>query len=360
MSDLGRKDIGDKIESKVKPDSQKSTFEQAKDKVTDAVDNLAGGIRTYVYNSDSLSAYVKSFNNATTNIDEIPVNVVYLIHPRLGNYKFTESIAYNVLHQYYAKKQTTTSSSTATPPLICVTFDLRNHGEREVDSLNNYGWNELPDRKNDTHAVDMVSSIMGNVADIKLIIDFLPSYLNLDALLSNRFKQTHQHYNIQYNNILSGYSLGGHTVFRFANEYPDLVTAINPVVGSIDLSSLLVNRLKQNPVDGDNYDKKWFFYNYAELGLTAKQQDTQYPETFHKLLSKQDEDIFENFPMGKIAMFASFGKEDTLVPPRLSLVWCDTYLNTNDKSEVFVQDGVGHEVTKEMIDSFTTWLAKLI
>lgn len=42
MSDLGRKDIGDKIESKVKPDSQKSTFEQAKDKVTDAVDSLAG------------------------------------------------------------------------------------------------------------------------------------------------------------------------------------------------------------------------------------------------------------------------------------------------------------------------------
>ncbi|CCG20980.1 Wh11 protein [Candida orthopsilosis Co 90-125] len=42
MSDLGRKDISDKVESKVKPDSQKSTFEQAKDKVTDAVDSLAG------------------------------------------------------------------------------------------------------------------------------------------------------------------------------------------------------------------------------------------------------------------------------------------------------------------------------
>ncbi|CAD1808550.1 unnamed protein product [Candida parapsilosis] len=42
MSDLGRKDLGDKVESKVKPDSQKSTFEQAKDKVTDAVDSLAG------------------------------------------------------------------------------------------------------------------------------------------------------------------------------------------------------------------------------------------------------------------------------------------------------------------------------
>lgn len=43
MSDLGRKDISDKIESAVKPDSQKTTFEQAKDKVTDTVDNVVGG-----------------------------------------------------------------------------------------------------------------------------------------------------------------------------------------------------------------------------------------------------------------------------------------------------------------------------
>lgn len=42
MSDLGRKDISDKVSSAVKPDSQKSTPEQFKDKVTDKVDNAAG------------------------------------------------------------------------------------------------------------------------------------------------------------------------------------------------------------------------------------------------------------------------------------------------------------------------------
>ena len=42
MSDLGRKDIGDKIESKLTPDSQKSTPEQFKDKVTDSLDSAAG------------------------------------------------------------------------------------------------------------------------------------------------------------------------------------------------------------------------------------------------------------------------------------------------------------------------------
>lgn len=42
MSDAGRKSIGDKIESAVKPDSQKSTGELVKDKVTDSVDNTIG------------------------------------------------------------------------------------------------------------------------------------------------------------------------------------------------------------------------------------------------------------------------------------------------------------------------------
>jgi hypothetical protein len=42
MSDFGRKDISDKVSSSLKPDSQKSTPEQFKDKVTDGLDNAAG------------------------------------------------------------------------------------------------------------------------------------------------------------------------------------------------------------------------------------------------------------------------------------------------------------------------------
>ena len=42
MSDLGRKDITDKIKSAVTPDSQKSTPGLAKDKVTDTIDNAVG------------------------------------------------------------------------------------------------------------------------------------------------------------------------------------------------------------------------------------------------------------------------------------------------------------------------------
>lgn len=42
MSDAGRKDIHEKIESKLKPDSQKNTAELMKDKVTDTLDNAVG------------------------------------------------------------------------------------------------------------------------------------------------------------------------------------------------------------------------------------------------------------------------------------------------------------------------------
>ncbi|GEQ71540.1 hypothetical protein JCM33374_g5225 [Metschnikowia sp. JCM 33374] len=42
MSDTGRKSVGDKIESAVKPDSQKGSGELLKDKVTDNVDNFVG------------------------------------------------------------------------------------------------------------------------------------------------------------------------------------------------------------------------------------------------------------------------------------------------------------------------------
>ncbi|KAF2017162.1 hypothetical protein BU24DRAFT_460239 [Aaosphaeria arxii CBS 175.79] len=42
MSDLGRKGLGDQVQEKVTPDSQKSTLDQAKEGVTGAYDRVAG------------------------------------------------------------------------------------------------------------------------------------------------------------------------------------------------------------------------------------------------------------------------------------------------------------------------------
>ncbi|RLV91239.1 hypothetical protein JA1_004018 [Spathaspora sp. JA1] len=318
-----------------------------------------GGISTYVYNSDLLVPYIKQFDDANLpHIEEIPINVLYLVHQRGGDHRFTESVAYNVLKQFYSKRSQSTGAGEeeTTIPLICVTFDIRNHGERLVDELRNSSWT----KGNQSHAVDMVSGIEGNVRDLKLIIDYLPSYLNLDHFLGEEFRERNPSCEIKFNNILSGYSLGGHTVFRFASEYPELVKIINPVVGCHDLTSLLVNRLKQTSIESSSYLKKYFYFNYPELDLNTEQKQLNYPEIFHKSLSKQDIKIFENFPMNHIKMFACFGKEDTLVPPKLSSIWCEIYVNSNAASEVFIQEGVGHDVTPEMIDRFSTWLVKNI
>ncbi|KAF1962880.1 heat shock protein 9/12 [Byssothecium circinans] len=42
MSDVGRKDLGDKAQEKVTPDSQKSTLDKAKESITGAGDKAAG------------------------------------------------------------------------------------------------------------------------------------------------------------------------------------------------------------------------------------------------------------------------------------------------------------------------------
>ncbi|KAI5966317.1 uncharacterized protein KGF55_000626 [Candida pseudojiufengensis] len=314
-----------------------------------------GGIDTHVYNANVLKPYIESFNTHELNhsIFEIPINVLYLLHQREGNYKYTEAIAYNILNKYYSKREGAQQDHQQSIPLICVTFDLRNHGSREINKFKNQDWVG----GNKTHGSDMISSIMGNVKDLKLIIDFLPIYLNLDQYLTDDFKKGNINYKIKFENILSGYSLGAHTVFRFINEYPNLIKIINPVVGCIDLSSLLINRLKQNSIDSSDYDKKWFYYNYNELDLSPEQQE-KYPLQLHNFLQSQDLNIFENFPMQKIKMFASFGKKDNLVPYKLNSIWCDLYLNTNDSTKIFIDDDLGHDVNEKMIDEFVNWLVE--
>lgn len=319
-----------------------------------------GGIATYIYNTEALVPYVEGFNeavlhhNPSSNInqfDELPVNVVYLIHQRCGDYKFTESIAYTILNQYYKKGNQKDNQK----PLVCITFDNRNHGSRKVDDKKNTSWKA----GNDTHALDMVSMIDGIIDDTKLIMTYLPSYLNLDYHLSDYAKNLRKT-SIKFNNILSGYSLGGHTIIRFANKYPELVDVINPVVGCNDLSSLLINRLFNSDIGSPNFDKRWFYFDYKELSLSEDQKKNIYPEAFHNYLCKEDCDIFENFSFTKIKMFASFGEDDKLVPPCLSQVWTNLYVNTNPATEVFIQKGVGHDTTPEMVDKFTTWLVKNI
>lgn len=304
------------------------------------IEFVIGGVTYYIYNTECLEPFVKNFNaNENPRID-ISVNVLYLVHHREGNYTYTEAIGKHIINEF---------SKSNSAPLIAVTFDGRNHGARKINELGNASWGE----GNETHGVDMTSCIRGNDYDVKLCIDFLPAHLNLERFLNETSKENE--IKINFNNILSGYSVGGHSVIRFANRFPDLVSIINPNVGCADLTSLLINRLKGTA----DFNKKYFYYKYDELKLTEDQK-SKYPEYLHLLISTEDTEIFGRFPFEKIAMFGSFYSDDPLVPSKISESWIKMYLNTNSDSEVYYENGAIHDITPLMITKFAQWLAKKI
>lgn len=304
-----------------------------------------GGITTHVYNSSVLEDYVKK---GPVEGNDVPINVVYFVHGRTLSYKAVESIAYYLLDQIHSQLPANGGSGNLAIPYIAVAFDLRNHGSRTVDASANDGWG----KGNLTHALDMASQIDGNVADLKLLIENLPIYLGLHKYLPTPQISTVE-YSVKYRTILSGYSLGGHTILRFASKYPHLVDVINPVIGCADLSTLMVNRLRGE----EEFDKKLFYFTYEELNLTPEQL-ALYPRELHDKWAAEDTAIFEEFPIGKVLMFASFGAQDKLVPPAISRLWADLYVNLDERSQVFEEQGIGHSATEEMVTKFAGWLTK--
>lgn len=300
---------------------------------------VIGGVTTYVYNSEAIAPYVHSLG-PNPDLESIQLNFLYLVHHRSGNYEYTEATGVKILENL---------KQDASIPLIPVTFDIRNHGARMVDQSKNSTWRS----GNKTHGLDMLSCIQGTIYDLKMIMDFLPDYLNLDSLLAGPLREKGLKY--KYFNILSGYSVGAHVVIRFANQYPQLVSIINPNVGCSDLTSLLVTRLKGSK----DYSKKLFYCSYDELDLTEEQKE-KYPESFHELISNQDLDIMENFPFRSIKMFATFYREDPVVPPQITKLWTDMYLNSNGSSAVYYEEGAIHDITEKMVIQFTTWLSQYI
>ncbi|CAF9940880.1 MAG: hypothetical protein ALECFALPRED_008891 [Alectoria fallacina] len=66
MSDLGRKDFGDKAEEKLTPDSQKSLLDKTKEGLTGAGDKVAGSVQP----SDEKSVTQKLSDSTSTKPGE--------------------------------------------------------------------------------------------------------------------------------------------------------------------------------------------------------------------------------------------------------------------------------------------------
>lgn len=79
-----------------------------------------GGLKIYVYGLEEAIASQTADHNGE-------VAVLYLAHNRTRTYLVTEGIAHEVLHRYREDK-----TKAQSVPLIAVTMNMRNHGDREV------------------------------------------------------------------------------------------------------------------------------------------------------------------------------------------------------------------------------------
>jgi hypothetical protein len=76
---------------------------------------VIGGVRIYIYGLEELQGG-----------ENERIAVLYLAHNRTRTYLVTEGVAQEVLHRYR------TDQRQKNAPLIAVTMNMRNHGDREV------------------------------------------------------------------------------------------------------------------------------------------------------------------------------------------------------------------------------------
>ena len=98
------------------------------------------GINTTAYGLDELDARVRD------------VACLWLLHPRLQSQECMAPLAASTIHAWEEEKQKLKKEKALS--LICVSFDQRNHGSREVNALSNETWRS----GNKTHAQDMFGS----------------------------------------------------------------------------------------------------------------------------------------------------------------------------------------------------------
>jgi hypothetical protein len=73
-----------------------------------------------------LQIYIYGLENLASTLPDGEIAVLYLAHNRTRTYLVTEGIAHEVLHRYR------NDGRTKKMDLIAVTFNMRNHGDREV------------------------------------------------------------------------------------------------------------------------------------------------------------------------------------------------------------------------------------
>ena len=149
------------------PNPMASTFPSASRAISKETHCIAG-ILTTVYGLQELPKDVRE------------VACLWLLHPRLQTQACMEPIASSTIHEWN-ERQRATKKKDRTIGLIAVSFDQRNHGTREVDTLANEAWRS----GNSRHAQDMFASYRPSPIQLPSPASF-PANIIHDRRNSNR------------------------------------------------------------------------------------------------------------------------------------------------------------------------------
>ncbi|RPB13434.1 hypothetical protein P167DRAFT_505329, partial [Morchella conica CCBAS932] len=183
------------------------------------------GINAHVYGLSQLPQSGKMDN-------AIEVSALHLLNPRLCDHMYMAGIAKTVLADFYQKQAQGTMVGRG---LICVAFDQRNHGEREVKNLANQDWRS----SNPTHAADMFSIYHGTSLDLSQLITYLPTYL---------FPRRHSAHTLTQH-LVAGVSLGGHAAYLSLLHEPRITAGV-VVIGCPDFLTLMAHRAARSGIAG--------------------------------------------------------------------------------------------------------------
>ncbi|KAK7678524.1 hypothetical protein QCA50_018396 [Cerrena zonata] len=255
-----------------------------------------------------------------------PISVLFLLHGRTRSSADNEGVAEQLLKEISEKDRASSSNL----DLLVVTFDHRNHGSREVNSLANIGWNEFG-LNNDRHAVDMYSIQVGSAQDVSFLIDFLPAFLYPNGEMS-----------IQQWSV-SGVSLGGHSAWITLRNDPRVKVGI-PIIGGADYLALMSKRAETS-------------------GIQLK--PPYLPESLRQVIEANDpvhapyESSDSSNPFYGKKILALSGAEDLLVPFAATEPFFEKLnVGPNGVKKVILEAGVGHKCTTEMVHQMAEFIWK--
>lgn len=199
------------------------------------------------------------------------------------------------------------------PDIMCVVFDLPNHGARTISNDTNRSWRS----GNELHMVQMVSLVDQGAAEATTLLRFTPCFYP-------KLKITRR--------VIIGASLGGYIAWRVAADSPELLTAVVPVISSPNLPAMFASR--------------WQQYYDANTLKASEIQSYAFPKSAMADLVEKAAKI-EDIKTKPLAVLAICGADDDLVPPEHTAEWA-TGAGLNKKVEFF--PGVKHTVTRGMMD----------